>query len=107
MAVHYIAGDVKGHDKATHSNPDNGETPEVYLINVFGIQEEVGDTQQFTETTGYHNEQQIPTEQQYLILFDIVYQKLDRETIKNSFQHRVHCNLSDNGQDQSTVSHFF
>ena len=72
MAVGNVTRDVKGHCKSRQHGTHDKKASEVHFVEVFGVQEQVWNTQVLSKTTRYHCEQDDPAQHQDMVSLDIV-----------------------------------
>ena len=81
MAIGDIARDVKGRDEACRHHADDEKATEIYLVEVFRVQEKVGNAQVFAKATGDHSKQDDPAQDQHVVAFDVVQEQLCRKRV--------------------------
>jgi hypothetical protein len=74
MAIVDIACDVKSHCKAGCAQPHDKETCEVYLVEVLGVEKEIGDSDVSAETSADHRDEHDPAKKQNVIALDVIQQ---------------------------------
>ena len=84
MAVINVARDVKGHRKGCSTQAHDKKAREVYLIQVFRVQEEIRNAQVRSEASGDHGKQDDPAKQQNVIALCIVQEKLNRKRVSDN-----------------------
>jgi hypothetical protein len=67
---------MKGHGEPSREKPHPEETHKIYLVEVFGIQEKVGDAQVLAKVASHHSEKQHPANHQHNVPSYIIKQKL-------------------------------
>jgi len=72
---------MKGYRESGYRNTDDEKTGEVHLVQVFGVEKEVGDAQVLPEVAGYHGKQDDPAQHKHMITPEVVEQQLQREGI--------------------------
>jgi len=61
MAIRYISGDVKCHAEPGRHQAEEEEAGKVYFVEIFRVEEQIGDAQQFAKAACNHRKQDYPT----------------------------------------------
>ena len=65
---------MKGHGKSRRAQTHNKKAREINFVEVFGIEEEIGYSQIFSEAARDHRKQYDPAKQQHVIALYVVQQ---------------------------------
>jgi hypothetical protein len=69
-----VARDVKSHGEAGRTQAHDEETREVYLVEVFGVEKKIWNSDISPEASADHGDEHDPAKKQYVIALDIIQQ---------------------------------